>query len=178
MKTSDTPEKPRKKTTEPFVRMLYRMLIFCIAGPFVEVFLSAWVRFFLKGNTTLHGGVSLYMMPVWSLMGCLLPLLIYATKSWRFPFFLRVLTYVIAFLAVEYFSGLFYRQLGLHIWDYSHFRYHLHGLICLNYAVPWFFVCCFAEYVYSRVDAMAWVLAHGASVASLEKHFNDDSQAG
>ena len=156
------------------MRTLYRMLIFSIAGPFFEVFLGAWVRCFLNenGNINLHGGVSLYMMPVWSLMGCLLPVIIDFTKKIRFPFLLRVLVYTVVFLAVEYFSGLFYRQLGLNIWDYSRFKYHLHGLICLEYAIPWFFVCLAAEAVYKRVDAMAWALTTRLSVKELESRYS------
>ena len=76
-----------------------------------------------------------------------------------YPWWFRGLTYMVLILSWEYLSGFAIKKLvGVAPWDYStdktydgvgsKKRFHIHGLICLEYAPVWFIEGLIAEWVY------------------------------
>ena len=84
------------------------------------------------------------------------------------PLPLRAFLYMLAIFFVEYTSGLlFHKVMPLHVWDYSHLPYNLHGQIALVFVIPWYVIGISAEYLHKRVDACAIVLTRGLSAEAL-----------
>lgn len=55
-----------------------------------------------------------------------------------FPILLRGTIYALCIFAGEYLTGGALKRMDLCPWDYSHTRYHVQGLIRLDYAPVWF----------------------------------------
>jgi hypothetical protein len=93
---------------------------------------------------------SLWMLPVYGLVQPLYEPAHNALR--RRPWPVRGAVYGAGFLAVEYASGrLLRRLLGKAPWDYSHARYHLHGLVRADYFPLWALAGLGLERVHDRL---------------------------
>ena len=85
----------------------------------------------------LMGYTYLWMLPIYGAAGMVFEVAHAAMASWVWP--LRGLTYMLVCFAIEYASGWSIQQATGEIpWDYSDRRWHVHGLIRLDYAPVWF----------------------------------------
>lgn len=85
----------------------------------------------------LRGTTSLWMFPIYGLIAPLYEPAHDAVRAWPWP--LRGIIYMLGFWAVEYLTGRALKFLiGACPWDYSHARWHVHGLIRLDYGPVWF----------------------------------------
>ena len=102
----------------------------------------------------LPGHTYLWMFPIYGGGGLLFEVAHAAVQSW--PWVARGVTYMVGCFAVEYASGwLIQRATGTIPWDYSHRRWHVHGLIRLDYIPVWFVFGLLLE----RVQQLALQLA-------------------
>ena len=85
----------------------------------------------------LTGKTDLWMFPIYASGGMLFEVAHRLIFSWQW--YLRGLTYMTACFAIEYVSGwLIQIATGEIPWDYSDRRWHIHGLIRLDYIPVWF----------------------------------------
>lgn len=97
------------------------------------------------------------MLPIYGGGGLLFEL-VYAVIQ-PYPWFVRGAIYVIGCFAVEYATGWLIKQLsGTIPWDYSANRWHVHGLIRLDYAPAWFVFGFLLERVATVVNVVEPVL--------------------
>lgn len=86
----------------------------------------------------LRGTTYLWMFPIYGLLAPLYEPIHDRIRGWAWP--TRGLLYSLGFLVVEYVSGAFLRRLtGACPWDYTdRSRWHVHGLVRLDYVPVWF----------------------------------------
>ena len=119
--------------------MLIRFVLYGLLGWAIEIVwtaLSSTVGGTQRG-WRLAGTTYLWMFPIYGLLAPLYEPLHDAIRAWPWP--LRGLLYGLGFLAVEYVSGWLLRRLtGVCPWDYrGRCRWHLHGLMRLDYGPLW-----------------------------------------
>ncbi len=119
--------------------MLIRFVLYGLLGWAIEIVwtaLSSTVGGAQRG-WRLAGTPYLWMFPIYGLLAPLYEPLHDAIRAWPWP--LRGLLYGLGFLAVEYVAGWLLRRLtGACPWDYTgRCRWHLHGLIRLDYGLLW-----------------------------------------
>ncbi len=119
--------------------MLIRFVLYGLLGWCIEIVwtaLSSTVTRTQRG-WRLVGTTYLWMFPIYGLLAPLYEPLHDAIRAWPWP--LRGLLYGLGFLAVEYVAGWLLRRLtGACPWDYTgRSRWHLHGLIRLDYGPLW-----------------------------------------
>ncbi len=120
--------------------MLVRFVIYGLLGWCGEIVWTA-SREKITGRQRgweLRGTSYLWMFPIYGLIAPLYEPLHNALRVWPWP--ARGLVYMLGFFAVEYAAGWLLRTLtGTCPWDYTeHSRWHVHGLIRLDYAPVWF----------------------------------------
>ena len=127
---------------------LKRLIAYTMAGFASEVAISAVHDVWRK--KPVHLRTSPWMFPVYSL---LLPLYEPLHEAVRERSVVtRASAYGLAFLGVEYASGLVFRRaLGAAPWDYSEASYHLHGLIRPDYFFQWAAVGLALESLHDRM---------------------------
>ncbi len=60
---------------------------------------------------------------------------------------------------VEYISGiLFHKVMGLNIWDYSQYKYNLHGQVTLEFVPVWYTLSLTIEKLYEWIDKASWTI--------------------
>ncbi|HIC94227.1 MAG TPA: hypothetical protein EYP09_08265 [Anaerolineae bacterium] len=85
----------------------------------------------------LRGTTYLWMFPIYGLLVLLYESAHDAVRAWPWPF--RGITYMVGFWAAEYLAGWALKLLiGVCPWDYSRARWHVRGLIRLDYGPVWF----------------------------------------
>lgn len=86
----------------------------------------------------LRGTSYLWMFPIYGLIAPLYEPIHNAIRPGPWP--ARGLVYMVGFFTIEYIAGWLLRRLtGACPWDYTeHSRWHVHGLIRLDYAPVWF----------------------------------------
>ncbi|MGC8738165.1 MAG: putative ABC transporter permease [Candidatus Hydrogenedens sp.] len=140
-------------------KALVRFIIFALFGLVLEVFMSSIDGLIFHDNVNLRGHTSLWMIFDYGLIGILTPWLRNPLKAIGIPFPVRAFVYMLIIFIVEYFSGLiFHKILGLNIWNYSQFRYNLHGQITLEFVPVWYTLSLTIEKLYEWVDKASWAI--------------------
>lgn len=132
-------------------------IIFAFAGVGFELFWTSLLDSLKTKNPRLKGKSTFWMFPVY---GSILFIVLFVRWLYPdYPWWVKGLVYMVMILAWEYISGYVLKKLvGVAPWDYStnktyddmgrKKRFHLHGLICAEYAVIWFFGGLVAEIFY------------------------------
>ncbi len=142
-----------------YKRALVRFIIFALFGLVLEVFMACTHRLIAEGNVNLRGHTSLWMIFDYGLISILTPWLRNPMKARGIPFPIRALVYTLGIFIVEYFSGiLFHRIMGLNIWDYSQYKYNLHGQVTLEFVPIWYALALTIEKLYEWVDKASWAI--------------------
>lgn len=98
-------------------------------------------------NHTLTGTTSIWMFPIYG-MACFLSPICKLLKGKSV--LLRGSIYTCFIFTGEYLTGTLLRKFHACPWDYSHSRFHIHGLIRLDYAPYWFGAGLLFEKILSR----------------------------
>ncbi len=151
-------------------RTLLRVVFFACLGLLMELFFTGLGRAISRGNWDLEGDCSLWMIPIYGLLGVCIAPISGALKQRRIPFLLRVVLYMALIFATEYVFGVIFDWVGLEIWNYSKRPLNLHGYITLTYAPFWFFLGLWLEYLHRKFDACAVTLACSYNAAELLHH--------
>ena len=150
-------------------RVLLRVMLFAFLGLLIEVFFTSMGGLLGKANFNLRGHSSLWMLPVYGLLGVLIVPVSEPLKICRIPLVVRAVIYMLLIFLVEYLFGVVFRWMGLRIWDYSNQPLNLHGHITLTYAPFWFWLGLWLEYLHKKLDACAVVMAGGYTAEALLK---------
>ncbi len=126
------------------INHLAKNFITCgLAGWCLEIFwtcLDSW----RKKDPKIKGTTSAWMFPIYGCAALLKPLCLMLRA---FPAAIRGTLYSIAIFSAEYVSGNYLSRQGRCPWDYSRSRFHINGLIRLDY----FFVWLFAGLLFERL---------------------------
>jgi uncharacterized membrane protein len=126
------------------MKKLTHDFILCgIAGWCMEICFTS-VKALRRRDRSLTGQSSLLMFPIYGCAALLNPLFrLLKNKS---PF-IRGLVYMETIFAGEYLSGAFLARHAACPWDYSRHRFHIKGLIRLDFAPFWFTAGLFFEWL-------------------------------
>ena len=125
---------------------LIRFMIYGALGCLIEV-LWTGVGSVLKKDFTLRSTTSLWMVFIYGMVVFLEPIF-YLVVGW--PFFIRGLIYALCILAGEFLTGMILKRADVCPWDYHGTRFHVRGIIRLDYAPAWAVAGLFFEFVYMR----------------------------
>ena len=145
-------------------RIALRIMCFAFLGLLIELFFTGLGPAITRQDWELEGDCSLWMIPVYGLLGIFVAPVSGALKKRHVPLVLRAALYMVLIFAVEYLFGALFDFLGLEIWNYSKRPLNLHGYITLTYAPFWYFLGLCLEYLYRKLDACAaaWAGGYGA----------------
>ena len=149
-------------------RVAVRVLLFALLGLLMEVFFTS-ISSLARGNRSMHGGTSPWMMLDYGILGLVVGPLSAALCAKRIPLALRAIVYMLGIFLVEYVSGIAFTHFGLHIWDYSDMKWNLQGQITAMFIPFWYTLGLFVEFLHRRVDTCAVVLVRGIRAEDLEK---------
>lgn len=90
----------------------------------------------------LTGVSSLHMFPIYGMAAFFRPL---ASRLSKYGTVTRGCVYMCCIYAIEYLSGTYLKKRDCCPWDYSSSRYHINGVIRLDYAPLWFLTGLFYE---------------------------------
>jgi len=131
------------------INLLIYFVFFAVIGVAHEVFWTSIFNYFKTKNLKLVGMSSLWMFPIY---GGIVFIVIFVLKFFSgYPWWAKGFIYMFLIFLWEYVSGFILKKtIGVVPWDYSKGkgskRYHLHGLICLEYAPVWFVEGLIAEW--------------------------------
>jgi len=138
--------------------MLERFILYGLFGWCAEIVwtaLMAVVAALRAGqpiDRRLIGHTYLWMFPIYGVGGLLFEITFGFVRIW--PWAARGILYMVGCFAVEYATGwVIHRATGTIPWDYTYTRWHVHGLIRLDYAPVWFVFGLILERVAHVVDA-------------------------
>jgi uncharacterized membrane protein len=125
--------------------MPIRFLIYGLFGWCAEIVwtaaydVGAALRAGQRIDARLAGRTYLWMLPIYGGGGLAFEVAHRALAPHGWPLLARGLIYMVGCFVVEYVSGWIIKQATGRIpWDYSYARWHVHGLIRLDYAPVWF----------------------------------------
>lgn len=116
--------------------MLEQLLLFLVYGAFgllLEIFFTASHDVLVGRNRAARGVTSLWMHPVYASGAFCLQGLSFIDM--HPAIFILVGVGIVYF--VEFTFGLVMRSYGLRLWDYQHSRFHIMGLVRLDYVAFW-----------------------------------------
>lgn len=155
-------------------RMLMRWFLFGCIGLLLEVFFTSFANL-LSGHISAIAKTSPWMMLDYGMLGIAVAPLSSTLIAAGVPLPGRAFVYMLGIYVIEYFSGLAFNAVGIHIWDYSHHAItlggreipmHLSGQITLFYAPFWFALGLVVEWLHAKVDAVALMLLRPARTIS------------
>ena len=115
--------------------MITKFIIFGALGWCMEVLWTGLVSLVKKDDIRLISTTSIWMFFIYgmgSFIGLLFPFVLHLN------FFARGLIYMLCIFFVEYATGRIMQKLKICPWDYSDSKFHIHGVIRLDYAPLWF----------------------------------------
>lgn len=124
---------------------LARFYVYALHGCLCEVAFTAACDWYDTGDRRLAGHSSLWALPMYASALCLMERLRAGMLARRWPLAPRLVAHTLFIYLWEFSWGLGLRLLGACPWDYSGHRYHLAGLVTLEYAVPWAVAALIAE---------------------------------
>ncbi|XP_053124510.1 transmembrane protein 229B-like [Hemicordylus capensis] len=116
---------------------LCRWYIYAIHGYFTEVMFTAAWDFMEDQDWRFRGVTSVWAFFIYGTCGFILER-IYLQQREKWCLLTRCLVYTLCIYLWEFSTGSVLRLFGACPWDYSGFRYHLLGLVTLEYGLFWF----------------------------------------
>jgi len=113
--------------------MITRFIIYGAIGCLIEVLWTGLGELRIK-NFRLSSKTSLWMFFIYGMVVALEPLFRFLSPL---NFLLRGLIYAFVILLGEFITGTLLKRVDVCPWDYSHTRYHVHGVIRFDYAPAW-----------------------------------------
>lgn len=137
---------------------ILRTLVFGCVGLILENFFTGLHSIIILRSRDAICRTSLWMVPIYGLGGDGLALERYL-MPWM-VLFVPVAT--LSIFAAEYCTGWLLRKIGVKVWDYSHAKFGIHGLIRLDYLPFWMMVALGYDLL---VDILDKVLRFAGSLA-------------
>ncbi len=124
--------------------MVERFLIYGVIGWVIEIIWtgahSLWNR-----DLKMTAQTSIWMFPIYGMVLMFEPVCEVLKDK---PILLRGGVYVCCIYAAEFTTGFILKKLKACPWDYSNSKYHIKGLIRLDYAPAWFAAGLVFEHIY------------------------------
>jgi len=124
--------------------MIMRFAIYGALGCLMEV-LWTGLGALINKNFRLSSNTSLWMFFIYGLVVVLEPFFRLVAP---FNFLIRGLVYAAFILAGEFITGIMLKRVDICPWDYSNTRYHVKGVIRMDYIPAWAVAGLFFEQVY------------------------------
>ncbi|MCL2616056.1 MAG: putative ABC transporter permease [Defluviitaleaceae bacterium] len=126
---------------------LHIALRFLIYGAFGWTLEVIWTGLssLIKGDYTMRASTSIWMFFIYGLFVFFEPAFAHLAGL---PIVARGIVYMLAIFFGEYVTGRIMNKAEICPWDYSHTRYHVQGVIRLDYAPAWFAAGLLFEAVY------------------------------
>lgn len=119
-----------------FLELLSKLVIYGLTGVIFEVVFTGLHSIIILRDKNAISRTSLWMVPIYGFGALLLGAERYALGS---PLlFVPIAT--LSIFIMEYLSGWVFKKLGIKIWDYSHAKFSIHGLIRVDYLPFWVLV--------------------------------------
>lgn len=135
---------------------LTHMGILCALGLAMEVVFTAAADYPTSRDPRLKGYTYLWMLPIYAMVYPFCAVLV--PRMRLYPALVRGLCYVLIIYAVEYGSGWLLRRLaGQCPWEpeYRKAKWHVHGLIRLDFAPAWLTAALIFEWTYRVLRGLA-----------------------
>ncbi len=116
-------------------KLTYTFLRCGILGWCLEIIFTA-LQSFRRREKTGMGNTSVFMFVIYGMAVFLKPVCALVKNM---PVWLRGLVYTVCIFSAEYTAGMLLSRKERCPWNYAHSRYHINGLIRLDYAPLWFF---------------------------------------
>lgn len=125
------------------MEFLFKTIFYGCIGLLLEVFFTGLHSVIILKSRDAISRTSLWMLPIYGLGADGLGLI----RNWLgFSRPLFIFVAVLFIYLLEYISGRILRLLKVKVWDYSHSRFSLHGLVRADYLPFWFLVAfCFDQ---------------------------------
>ncbi len=149
MKKHNTHTTKLHTSANAFIHLGSDFLICGFVGLLTEIFFTA-MNSLKRRDLRLKGTTSLWMFPIYG-MGALIPPAARFLQQKKTPVLARGILYTGCIFAAEYFSGNKLRQKHRCPWDYNHSRFHVNGLIRIDYAPFWFLFGLTMEHLLPRL---------------------------
>ena len=124
--------------------MIIRFVIYGALGCLMEILWTGLASLKSK-NFKLSSNTSLWMFFVYGMVALLEPIFRLMAPM---PFFLRGFLYAIFIFSGEFLFGSLLKRMEVCPWDYSQTKYHIKGLIRLDYLPAWIVAGLVFEWVY------------------------------
>ena len=140
----------------------FYFILYAVFGMTFESLFTGIADSIKRTNPRLKTRSSIWMFPIYGSLLFIVIIVQFLYSS--YPWYFRGFMYMMLILAWEYFSGLVIKNLvGVAPWDYStndtyddvgrKKRFHINGLICLEYAPAWFFGGLLAEWFFIFLES-------------------------
>ena len=116
--------------------LIQKLIVYGCLGVMLEVFFTGFHSIIILRNRSAISRTSLWMIPVYG--GGALWLGFLRTVVPLPIMFVPLAT--LSIFAAEYVAGWIFRKLGIRIWDYSHSKFSIQGLIRVDYLPFWLMV--------------------------------------
>jgi uncharacterized membrane protein len=135
--------------------MLMRFIAYGALGWCLEVIFTGVWNVVRNRDRYATAQTYLWMLPIYGAGGCLLETAHHALVGAQVAWWLRGFAYLGIIYSLEFVSGtVLKRALGKCPWDYSMSRFHVKGLVRLDYAPAWFLCGLGFERVKDVLDVM------------------------
>ncbi len=114
--------------------MKNRFIICGLMGWCLEVFWTG-LKSLQRRHMQLEGHSSIWMFPIYGMAAFIGPM---SRRLQNKSIWLRGSIYTISIFTVEFLTGSWLKKRGCCPWDYSNSRFHIRGVIRLDYAPVWF----------------------------------------
>ena len=142
-----------KKLINPlpyFLKNLISDFICCgITGWCVEIIFTA-IGALRRREMTLFGQTSLWMFPIYGSVSLLKPFILLIKQG---NIFMRGIIYTICIFTGEFISGTLLNKIKLCPWNYNRNRWHIKGVIRLDYLPFWFIAGLVFEHMLTSKNA-------------------------
>ena len=124
--------------------MITRFIVYGAIGCLMEVLWTGLGSLKSK-DFKLKSSTSLWMFFIYGMVAFYAPVFRLVAPM---PFILRGLLYAVCIFAGEFLTGMLLKRVELCPWDYSEARFHVKGVIRLDYLPAWVVAGLFFEWVY------------------------------
>ncbi|OAF68779.1 Transmembrane protein [Intoshia linei] len=129
----------------------FRFYLYAVNGILLEVIYTSLWELYFHGNVKLIGITSIYAIFIYGLSGMANEKLHTIMKSSNIAIPIRGVVYTVWTIFWEFLCGNILEYFGACPWNYSSYtKYHINGLVALEYAPLWFTVCLLWEQLLLR----------------------------
>lgn len=126
-----------------FQKFIHDFILCGVMGWCMEILFTS-LKSLHRRDLSLKGNSSLWMFPIYGCAALLTPLFKLLKNS---PVIVRGLTYMGVIFSGEYITGTLLSRRSICPWDYCRHKFHINGVVRLDFAPNWFAAGLFFEWL-------------------------------